>query len=256
MPDPRAQVLGCFGPRGEPAVAVLDEIRRLAADREVDAVILTPHWGSEYQQYPDPSQRRLAREAIEAGAAAVIGSHPHVLQPWERYEARDRREGLVIYSSGNFISGQLRIEQRSGLISLLEFTREAGGRTRLTAAGYVPTWVEFASPWRVVENAGPASPAALGLTMHLLPPANRVQPGASGPLPRACGVEVATATTMPGEAPARLPAQSAGEVVAMDAPPPPPANLSVVAPALRAPPPRGHPRMPTESTIWAAGTLR
>ena len=108
MPDPHAQVLGCFGPRGEPGVAVLDEIRRLAADPDIDAVILTPHWGNEYQPQPDESQRRLAHEAIDAGAAAVVGSHPHVLQPWERYEARDGREGLIVYSSGNFISGQVR----------------------------------------------------------------------------------------------------------------------------------------------------
>ena len=254
MPDPHGQVLGCFGPHGEPGSAVLDEIRRLAADRDVDAVILTPHWGNEYQPYPDASQRRLAHEAIEAGAAAVIGSHPHVLQPWERYAAPDGREGLIVYSSGNFISGQLRVEQRSGLISLLEFTREAGGRARLTAAGYVPTWVEFASPWRVVENTGPASMAALVLTMHLLPPANRVQPGLSGPLPKACGLEMAAVAASPGETPAIVP-QSAGEGVATAAPPPAPASVAHIAPALRARP-KGHARAPTDSTVWAAGMTR
>jgi poly-gamma-glutamate synthesis protein (capsule biosynthesis protein) len=228
MPDPHAQVLGCFGPHGEPGVVVLDEIRRLVADPDVDAVILTPHWGNEYQPYPDQTQRRLAHEAIEAGAAAVIASHPHVLQPWERYEARDGREAVVVYSSGNFISAQLRVAQRSGLISFLEFTREAAGRARLTAAGYVPTWVDFASPWRVVENAGPANPAALALTTRLLPPANRVQPGASGPLPKACGLEMAAATTVPGEAP--VIASQRAEVAAVTT--------------------------PTESIVWAAGMSR
>jgi poly-gamma-glutamate synthesis protein (capsule biosynthesis protein) len=232
MPDPHAQVLGCFGPRVEPAVAVLDEIARLAADPGIDAVILTPHWGNEYQSHPDESQRRLAHAAIEAGAAAVVGSHPHVLQPWERYEAPDGREGLIVYSSGNFISAQLRVEQRSGLISLLEFTREPGGRARLTAAGYVPTWVDFASPWRVVENAGTVSPAALASTMRLLPPGNRVQPGVSGALPKACGAEVVVVATTPGETPATVsvkptPGEAPALVLVKPTPGETPATVSV-----------------------------
>jgi poly-gamma-glutamate synthesis protein (capsule biosynthesis protein) len=254
QPDPHGQVLGCFGPRGEPAVAVLDEIRHLAADRDIDAVILTPHWGNEGQQYPDPSQRRLAHEAIDAGAAAVVGSHPHVLQPWEQYAAGDGREGLIVYSSGNFISSQVRVEQRSGLISLIEFTREPGGRARLTAAGYVPTWVDFTSPWRVVENAGPASPAALAATTRLLPPANRVQPGVSGSLPKACGSEVAAAPAAPAapsEAPAVAPQAGAAAV-----PPARPAAVTGAATAPRAAPPKARPRAPSPSMIWAAGATR
>jgi poly-gamma-glutamate synthesis protein (capsule biosynthesis protein) len=195
MPDPHAQVLACFGPHGETRAEVLDEIHRLAAQPDVDAIILTPHWGVEYQSQPDAQQRRFAREAIEAGATAVIGSHPHVLEPWEKYTAADGREGLIVYSSGNFVSGQMRTEQRAGLISLLELTRVAGGKARLTAAGYVPTFVEFGAPWRVVENTGSESAAALALTMRLLPPANRMRASALDAPPKACAVATADAAT-------------------------------------------------------------
>ncbi len=195
MPDPYGQVLGCFGPHGETRAEVLDEIRRLAARPDVDAIILTPHWGIEYQAQPDAQQRRLAREAIDAGATAVIGSHPHVLEPWEKYTAADGREGLIVYSSGNFVSGQMRTEQRAGLISLLELTRIAGGKARLTAAGYVPTFVEFGTPWHVVENTGSESAAALALTMRLLPPANRMRASALDAPPKACAVAIADAAT-------------------------------------------------------------
>jgi poly-gamma-glutamate synthesis protein (capsule biosynthesis protein) len=240
MPDPHAQVLACFGPHGEPRVAVLDEIRRLATDPGIDAVILTPHWGNEYQQQPDAAQRRLAHEAIDAGAAAVIGSHPHVLQPWEQYAARDGHEGLIVYSSGNFISSQLRTEQRSGLISFIELTRAANSRARLTAAGYVPTWVDFASPWRVIENAGPASAAALALTTHLLPPANRVRPGALAQLPKACGLEMVAG--------ARAPAQS--HAIEWDS------RDTGAATAAPLPRPRRQTELPSERAILAAGAAR
>ena len=201
MPDPYGQVLACFGPHGETRPEVLDAIRTLAARPDVDAVILTPHWGIEYQPHPDAQQRRLAHEAIDAGATAVIGSHPHVLEPWEKYTAADGREGLIVYSSGNFISGQVRTEQRAGLISLVELTRTADHKVRITAAGYVPTFVEFGGPWRVVENTGAESAAALASTMRLLPPANRMRASALDQPPKACGVTAAQAAPTPAVPP-------------------------------------------------------
>jgi hypothetical protein len=243
---------------------VLDEIRRLAARPDVDAVILTPHWGNEYQQQPDVSQRRLAHEAIDAGATAIIGAHPHVLQPWEQYAAADGHEGLIVYSSGNFISSQLRTEQRSGLISLLELTRGADGRARLTAAGYVPTWVDFASPWRVLENTGTESAAALALTTRLLPPANRVRSGALGQLPKACGLEMVAGTTVPAGAQSiAMDAQATqetqvttgdttGSIAAARARP---IKVSATAPAPRhAPRPATPARAPASGGSWVAGT--
>jgi Bacterial capsule synthesis protein PGA_cap len=139
MPDPQAQVLLCYQQRD----TVMAELKRLANDPSISAVILTPHWGDEGAARPKPSDRLYARAAIEAGATAVIGTHPHVLQPWEAVTTSDGREGLVIYSTGNFLSNQHTTAQRSGVISLLELTRLPGeGKARLTAAGFVPTWVE------------------------------------------------------------------------------------------------------------------
>ena len=71
---------------------------------------------------------------------------------------------------------------------------------RITAAGYVPTFVQFGGPWRVVENTGSESAAALALTMRLLPPANRMHASALDQPPKDCGVAVADAATTPAEA--------------------------------------------------------
>jgi hypothetical protein len=117
-----------------------------------------------------------------------------VLQPWEKHTAADGREGLIAYSLGNFISSQLRTDQRAGLIVLLELARGDDGRTRLAAAGYVPTWMQFGTPqWRVVENTGSASADALRQTLRLLPPANRMLSSVLADLPKDCGAAVADA---------------------------------------------------------------
>ncbi len=167
------QVLECYDERE----TVLSEIETLKSDDTVDAVVLTPHWGSENTHSPDRRQRALARAAIDAGAAAVIGAHPHVVQPWERYISPDGRYGLIIYSTGNFISNQRQHMQRAGMIALLDFVQDGLGRTHVGAAGYVPTWVVIdGEGHRVVANGGVAAwpRAALQNMRELLPEGNEI----------------------------------------------------------------------------------
>lgn len=171
IPDPKKQVLGCYRDKKE----VLAEIARLTADDTVHAVILTPHWGSENSHHPIRRQKSLARDAINAGAVAVIGTHPHVLQPWEKYVTEDGREGLIIYSTGNFISNQRRLPERTGIIAILEITLERDNKARITAAGFIPTWVVIGGRGhRVVENRGRMR-WALNHAKRILPNENLVK---------------------------------------------------------------------------------
>lgn len=72
---------------------------RLASVRpRVDCLLVYLHWGVEYCHFPTADQMRLARRAIDWGADAVIGVHPHVVQGYERY-----RSGHIFYSLGNFL---------------------------------------------------------------------------------------------------------------------------------------------------------
>lgn len=61
-------------------------------------LICSIHWGLEFLDYPGPDQVELGHRLIEAGVDLVLGHHPHVLQPVERY-----RNGLIFYSLGNFV---------------------------------------------------------------------------------------------------------------------------------------------------------
>jgi poly-gamma-glutamate capsule biosynthesis protein CapA/YwtB (metallophosphatase superfamily) len=71
------------------------------AKRRADVVIATFHWGIERATVEDARQRAFAAEALAAGATAVIGAHPHVLQPIRSVGPRR----LVAYSLGNFVFG-------------------------------------------------------------------------------------------------------------------------------------------------------
>ncbi len=132
LPDPRRQVLRCSA-----AEAIVSDL-----SRRVDAVIVTPHWGAEYVARPNGKQRRLARRWLEAGATAVIGSHPHVLQPAARHRTRDGRDGYVLYSLGNFVSHQRQLPRRTSVVAVLTLSRDAGGWS-VVDARYLPITVEL-----------------------------------------------------------------------------------------------------------------
>ncbi|MGE0205596.1 MAG: CapA family protein [Hyphomicrobiaceae bacterium] len=182
LPDRHRQVLFCHRQKDE----VLAELARLRADPRIDAVIVTPHWGIENSHSPTLKDRALARELVDAGAAAVIGTHPHVVQPWERHVAPDGREGLIVYSTGNFISNQRQPMQRAGIIATLELARRPGGKAEVTGAGFVPTFVAIGSGHRVVENSGVA-PHQLRQTLRILPDGNRVSLATPFAFAKTCG---------------------------------------------------------------------
>lgn len=77
-----------------------DAIRRdvAAAKARADVVIVSLHSGFEYTATPNGRQRELAKAAVDAGAALVLGGHPHVLQGVEFYKGAP-----IIYSLGNFV---------------------------------------------------------------------------------------------------------------------------------------------------------
>jgi len=66
-----------------------------------DIVIVSLHWGHEYEAEPREWQKNLAYGLIDAGADLVIGHHPHVVQPTEHY-----KNGYIAYSLGNFVFDQ------------------------------------------------------------------------------------------------------------------------------------------------------
>jgi len=73
------------------AINIIKSIRN-----KCDYIILCVHWGTEYADYPSPSQRWLAKRFVKAGSDLIIGHHPHVIQGYEEISNK-----LVYYSLGN-----------------------------------------------------------------------------------------------------------------------------------------------------------
>jgi len=133
IPDPHRQVLMCFRDRAELLALVAHEASRPGGA----GVIVLPHWGEEYQHQPSAAQRDLGRALIRAGAMAVIGAHPHVVQPWEWVEG-PAGLGLIAYSTGNFISSQRSLPRATGMLLRAEICRGDSGGLVVAGAGWVP----------------------------------------------------------------------------------------------------------------------
>ena len=80
------------------------QIQEVKNRHSPDVFVVLPHWGEEYAPLPDEEYRQQGKFLIESGADLVIGTHPHILQPYEIVNC-EGRSGLICYSMGNFTSG-------------------------------------------------------------------------------------------------------------------------------------------------------
>ncbi len=103
-----------FSDKGPESMAVIDEKAGLLlasdpnfdqivqnAAGQVDALVVSFHFGEEYEKKHNARQEYLAHRAIDDGARIIIGAHPHVVQDTEVY-----KNGFIAYSLGNFIFDQ------------------------------------------------------------------------------------------------------------------------------------------------------
>ena len=134
---------------------VLDAIKR--ARGQCDFLVVSIHWGVEYAPAPQPADVEAAHKMLDAGAAVIVGHHPHVLQPVETYRTSDGRDTIIFYSLGNFLSNQSRTyvdglmpdkegDPRDSMIGLFSAVRKdygpAGVRVELGHVGVLPVWGE------------------------------------------------------------------------------------------------------------------
>ncbi|MBO2463495.1 CapA family protein [Actinomadura violacea] len=111
-------------------------------------VIVSLHWGEEYQHAPTGEQRALARRLLASpDVDLIIGDHVHVVQPFEQINGK-----WVAYGMGNQIANPIANSEdtHEGLVARFRLTRDAAGRWR-AAASFVPTLVEPGPPIRLVD---------------------------------------------------------------------------------------------------------
>lgn len=127
-------------PRGT-IVNLLDTVamaRDLASidRRRADCVIAAVHWGNEYERRPNAEQRAVAAFLKRHGVDLIIGSHPHVAQPFET----ESDGGVTLYSLGNFVSNQRKRYCDGGLVAVIDVTLAPDGELSYST-DIVPVWV-------------------------------------------------------------------------------------------------------------------
>lgn len=109
--------------------------------RHCDVVIVSMHNGVEYAREPSRSQIEFAHAAVDAGAALVIGHHPHVIQRSEKY-----KDGRIYYSLGNFVFDQYqRIATQHGEMAEVTFLGPSLSTARVIPVRITPTGPEVES---------------------------------------------------------------------------------------------------------------
>lgn len=116
-----------------------------AKEQGAELICVSMHWGNEYQTYENSTQRELATFLFENGVDIIFGSHAHVLQPMEKrqitLEDGTVKNVFVVYSLGNFMSGQYFPNTKSTAIVNVQATKDETGNVKLDKVTYVPLYL-------------------------------------------------------------------------------------------------------------------
>ena len=118
----------------------------LAKEGNPDLICVSMHWGVEYRTTPTDEQKDLANFLFENGVDIVLGNHSHVLEPMEKktitLEDGTTKDVFVIYSLGNFISGQVKELTKDTAILNLTITKHGdSGKITIDKADYTPLYM-------------------------------------------------------------------------------------------------------------------
>lgn len=110
-----------------------------ARRKGADLIIAIMHWGNEYQTTEHPSQRRTAELLASKGVDAIVGMHPHVLQPISHIMFKGHSVP-VAYSLGNLV-GNMRKRYRNGGAMIKLTAAHRDGKTRISSFEAIPFFV-------------------------------------------------------------------------------------------------------------------
>lgn len=114
--------------------------------KDIDVLCVFMHWGQEYRLTPTDEQKELADFLFENGADLILGSHTHCLEPMEKRTVTlpdgTKKDGFVIYSLGNFMSGQNADHSRQSVILDIGLTKSGkDGKISIDYVTYTPIYM-------------------------------------------------------------------------------------------------------------------
>lgn len=117
----------------------------LAKEQNPDLICVNMHWGIEYQLKQNKTQENLADFLFENGVDLILGSHPHVLEPMEKrsitLDDGTTKDGFIIYSLGNFMSGQIYANTKNSVILDIQITKSEDNKISIDSINYTPIYL-------------------------------------------------------------------------------------------------------------------
>lgn len=128
----------------------LEEITKAMKKDGAEAYIAYMHWGNEFQLQQTTTQQEIAQKLCDLGYDAIIGGHPHVIQPAAVLTSADGHKAFCLYSTGNMVSNQRREYMSASPNGYTEdaifvyttFQRDNDGNVELTKVDYTPVWMD------------------------------------------------------------------------------------------------------------------
>lgn len=119
-----------------------------AKEEGAELIVVSMHWGIEYQTTENVEQDNLAEFLIKNGVDIILGSHPHVLQPMKMLKVEtnegEEKEGLVIFSQGNFFSNQSQENTQNTAIFNIQVKKSGEtGKVTVENVTYIPIYVNI-----------------------------------------------------------------------------------------------------------------
>ncbi|GAA5417485.1 hypothetical protein Pryu01_02559 [Paraliobacillus ryukyuensis] len=120
---------------------IADDVEK--AKQKADVIVMQLHFGTQYERMPNNKQKELVQYVSDLGVDVVFGHHPHVLQPVDWVTGKDGNRTFVIYSLGNFLSGQDEFYRRIGGIAEVTIEKRADNEIILKSPKFLVTFLDF-----------------------------------------------------------------------------------------------------------------
>ena len=143
----------------EPDLSLVQKDIKAARARGAEVVVVAPHWSLEYEFYPPERLVAVGHRLIEMGADIILGSHPHCLEPMEKYIPQNPGrvglpEAFIIYSLGNFIPDSYPADYRTSVLLGIELAKaesEEKPQVRIQKIELIPVFFHAGDQYRIIR---------------------------------------------------------------------------------------------------------
>lgn len=108
-----------------------------------DVVIVSVHWGSEDSHDLTSAQKKYARQIADLGADIIIGTGPHVWQPYQEIIRADGGKSYLWNSIGNGLNSQTKPDQLFSAIALMRISKDRAGKVEVSSPRVLPTYMHY-----------------------------------------------------------------------------------------------------------------